>query len=66
MFIFFLNFQFKRIVFLATANAMSRGLGLWIVELMDEISPSRQIEGENGMVHARMWDSVLVIEFQKS
>ena len=43
----FFVFQFNRIVFLATVRAMSMGLVFWVVELIVDMSPSRQMAFKN-------------------
>ena len=50
MFIEFLDFQFKRIVFLATVREMSRLFLYLFGMLITEMSPSRQSCGDEGIL----------------
>ena len=52
----FLDFQFKRIVFLAMVRATRRSLFVLVWKLSEDTSPSKQSEGDKGMWHSRKRD----------
>ena len=64
MFMFPFDFQFMRMVFLATVRATRSSLLCSLFWSMFDISPSKHNDGDNGMWQPRKRDSACVTSFQ--
>ena len=61
----FRDFQFMRIVFLATVSATRSERVCGSSSFSVDRSPNKQRDGESGMWQPKTWDNVSVIFFQK-
>ncbi len=64
MLIFFLDFQFIRMVFLAMVGAMGSILQTVMLMLMFDMSPNKQSAGDGGMWQLRRMERKSVMLFQ--